>query len=203
MHHEEAEGLLPWLVNGTLADDERSRVAQHIEECEACRNAVADLSSLQASVRREPATPIVPEPDVTALMKQLDSRDSSRKSKPMWLAAAAAIVSLAAILFTLQSNEPTSAVFRTTTSPADRPAMDYVLDIRFGSGSDVAARSLLESFEATVIDYNSAESAYRVVVNLELASMDALEEYRQSIEAMESVANVNIVAIHPPGSPDP
>lgn len=201
MHHEEAEGLLPWLVNGTLAENERSRVSQHVEECGACRNAVADLSSLQASVRREPATPIIPEPDVAALMKQLDSRASSRQ--PMWLAAAAAVVSLAAVLFTLQSSEPTSTVFQTTTSSAERPAMDYVLDIRFGSGSDVAARSLLEEFEATVIDYNSAESAYRVVVNLDLASMETLEEYRRSIEAMESVASVNIVAIRPPGSPDP
>ena len=201
MHHEEAEALLPWLVNGTLADHERSRVSQHLEECEACRSAVADLSSLQASVRREPATPIVPEPDVAALMQKLDARDNSRN--PMWLAAAAAVVALAAVLFTLQSNEPASTVFQTATSPAGQAAMDYVLDIRFAASGDVAARSLLEEFEATVIDYSSAESVYRVVVNLDLASMDALEEYRQRIEAMEPVASVNIVSIRPPGSSDP
>lgn len=201
MHHKEAEVLLPWLVNGTLADDERDRVSRHVEECEACRSAVAELSNLQAGVRREPATPIISAPDVTGLMKQLDARD--RRRKPTWLAAAAAVVSLAAILFALQSNEQAPKVFQTATAPADRQAMDYVFDIRFGSGSDAAARSLLDDFEATVIDYDSGKFAYRVVVRLDMSSMDALEEYRRNIEAMDSVATVDIVSIRPPGSSDP
>ena len=36
--HHEAESLLPWFVNGTLDDEERRQVAQHLEDCAHCRS---------------------------------------------------------------------------------------------------------------------------------------------------------------------
>lgn len=40
--HEEAQGLLPWRANGTLAPEEAARVDAHLELCEVCR---ADLAA--------------------------------------------------------------------------------------------------------------------------------------------------------------
>ena len=35
--HLECQDLLPWLVNGTLDDENRARIEQHLAECEDCR----------------------------------------------------------------------------------------------------------------------------------------------------------------------
>lgn len=41
-HCDEARGTLPWLLNGTLSDEERRRVLQHLATCETCRKDLAD-----------------------------------------------------------------------------------------------------------------------------------------------------------------
>jgi anti-sigma factor RsiW len=42
--HPECQDLLPWLVNGTLATNDRARMEQHLAECDDCR---ADLAREQ------------------------------------------------------------------------------------------------------------------------------------------------------------
>ena len=42
MNCEHAVELLPWLLNGTLGQDERRQVREHLAGCEACRQALAD-----------------------------------------------------------------------------------------------------------------------------------------------------------------
>ena len=42
MNCEHAVELLPWLLNGTLGQDERRQVREHLMGCEACRQALAD-----------------------------------------------------------------------------------------------------------------------------------------------------------------
>jgi anti-sigma factor RsiW len=43
-HHQKAQELLPWLVNGTLPADEAAVVEQHLQSCAACR---AELQCLR------------------------------------------------------------------------------------------------------------------------------------------------------------
>lgn len=42
MDHDEVEGNLPWLLNGTLADAERVEVEAHLASCDACRAALRE-----------------------------------------------------------------------------------------------------------------------------------------------------------------
>jgi len=43
--------LLPWYLNGTLTDDERWKVTQHLAACEACRAELEDLTVMRASMK--------------------------------------------------------------------------------------------------------------------------------------------------------
>lgn len=56
--HEQALELLPWLVNGSLEDEERRCVTSHLEACHACRTSVERERELAAVLmEREPAAP--------------------------------------------------------------------------------------------------------------------------------------------------
>lgn len=39
---DDVRGMIPWLLNGTLKDDERRQVIQHLATCETCRRDLAD-----------------------------------------------------------------------------------------------------------------------------------------------------------------
>src|SRR5579862_9866150 len=45
--HRKADEVLPWFVNGSLEDDERTTVEQHLRECARCRREVELLKQLQ------------------------------------------------------------------------------------------------------------------------------------------------------------
>lgn len=48
---EHPDELLPWYVNGTLADEEERGVEDHLESCPACRDAVRELEALRLATR--------------------------------------------------------------------------------------------------------------------------------------------------------
>lgn len=204
MNHAQAEPLLPWLVNGTLDVNEHRRVSDHLDTCPDCRNAVAELSSLQSSIRKEAATPLLPEPDVAALMSRVDSLEK-RRSPWLWASAAAiAGVVLSAVFFTAQNSDRGPTLFHTATSPTDADLVDYVLDLTFADGSPTAEqRAVLQRMEANVVEHGSGDNSYRVTVRLAATSMEELADYLRSVEAMEPVRTVNIVAVRLPVSSDP
>ncbi|MDQ6645861.1 MAG: anti-sigma factor [Pseudomonadota bacterium] len=51
--HHEADRLLPWLVNGTLDEDERALVEQHLAECATCQHELDWLRSLESACAEE------------------------------------------------------------------------------------------------------------------------------------------------------
>src|SRR5213594_357718 len=46
-----AATLLPWYLNGTLREEERQEVAQHLRECQPCRTKLDELSRLRQQVK--------------------------------------------------------------------------------------------------------------------------------------------------------
>ena len=43
--------LLPWYVSGTLKEDERQQVVQHLERCQACREELEELTTLRTQLK--------------------------------------------------------------------------------------------------------------------------------------------------------
>ena len=119
--HEAIELLLPWYVNETLSDAEHERVGRHVSDCVQCQEDVAFLRSMQASVVKHSATPIVPEPSVQNFYDSI----SAHESRPVWLwkrpgfiVAFAAAMLLVIILGAIVAQSPPSAptLFETATS---------------------------------------------------------------------------------------
>ena len=54
--HDEALRLLPWLVNGSLAQEERGWLESHVASCAQCRGERALLEDLHAAVLAEEET---------------------------------------------------------------------------------------------------------------------------------------------------
>ena len=60
MNHEEIDPLLPWYVNGTISEEDRHRVEEHLSECADCQREVLFLKKLEEAVETEPSP--VPSP---------------------------------------------------------------------------------------------------------------------------------------------
>jgi anti-sigma factor RsiW len=94
--HMEAQQLLPWLANGTLADPELTRVQAHLEACAACRAELALLHTLRATGPAA-APGYDMEGALARLMPQLDApaplrwRDRLAANDRYWLRAGMAL----------------------------------------------------------------------------------------------------------------
>ncbi|MCS0613747.1 zf-HC2 domain-containing protein [Massilia kyonggiensis] len=77
--HLEAQDVLPWLANGTLAGAERERVQAHVESCALCR---ADLALLRTVHAAGPGPDLDFDPDraLARLMPQLDATPPQDKT---------------------------------------------------------------------------------------------------------------------------
>jgi hypothetical protein len=96
--HMEAQQLLPWLANGTLAEPELSRMQAHLEVCADCRAELALLHTLRAT--GPVSTPgFDMEGALARLMPQLDApetvprtwRDRLAANDRSWLRAGMAL----------------------------------------------------------------------------------------------------------------
>jgi hypothetical protein len=75
--HEEAQSLLPWLANGSLAGAELERVQSHVKGCAACRTELALLHTLRAAnVDTAPAADADADAALARLLPQLDAPDA-------------------------------------------------------------------------------------------------------------------------------
>ena len=201
MDHARAEELLPWLVNGTLDERERVLVSLHVDGCTECQRAVRDLEHLQKHIRAEPATPLVPEPDVGALMSRLDAA-GGRRPPAAWAAAAAVAFVVSAVAFvTLQDDATGPQRFETATSSggsAQAASMDYIIDVTFEAGSHVDTHAdVIGTLGGDVVERGES-GTYRIVVQLPAASMEELARYVRDVESMESVQAAEVVAVQLP-----
>ena len=95
--HEESWLLLPWLANGRLSHAERAGVEEHLRECAACAQELAQ-QRLMCQVLTEPErVTYAPGPSLRKLMERIDGhtparpqeRPVSRRSAPSAALAAA------------------------------------------------------------------------------------------------------------------
>lgn len=81
--HDEAEELLPWLVNGSLDAAEAERVEEHLEECADCRAELASERRLAAAMA---ALPLETDSGWARMKMRLDGNAPGRirPAPPLW-----------------------------------------------------------------------------------------------------------------------
>ncbi len=155
MPHAQAQELLPWLVNDTLAADERRLVDAHARSCVVCRRDLVELERLRESFSESADPAGVPAPDMRRINARIDAlverdgrfgqlvaglRDSL--ARPWRLAFAAQSLLLVALLTVLLWPQPATDEYTTLTTPQALPAGDY-LRVVFDPDLDAAATARL------------------------------------------------------------
>ncbi len=163
--HEDARELLPWLVNESLADEERDLVNQHARNCVICRRELEELERLHESIATVGDASPVPAPDLRRINARIDammakehrgrlliSRLREIVGSPLRLAFAmqtALLVVLGAALFWPQAEQ---AEFTTLTVPEQLPDGQYIRVV-FDPNLDSSEWSgLLDGMSLTIVD---------------------------------------------------
>jgi anti-sigma factor RsiW len=115
---------LPDFVHGTLPEAERTRVAKHVVECEAC---AAEVALIEAAVRAFPAPAMDVGRIVAALPRPVQAvRTASGLRRHQWRIAAAvsfiAVGLVSAAVFRNRLSPPSDAAPRTTIGAPARVA---------------------------------------------------------------------------------
>lgn len=173
------EELLPWYVNGTLSDSEKTEVERHIGQCEQCR---AEIEMLQI-IRDVAKQSIEQAPPAELGWKRLArdiKKEKSSLGKRAWLrpALAAAIV-----VIVLQSG--LLAFFITkpdTVQPLGQTEAGVVLQLRFAPQTkELDMRKLLQKIDADFISGPGALDIYRVRVNVDEDDQAAINKIIQQL----------------------
>ncbi|HEX6995115.1 MAG TPA: zf-HC2 domain-containing protein [Gammaproteobacteria bacterium] len=150
--HELAAALLPWLVNGTLAGDERERVERHVRQCLACRAELAEQTRVAALVRRQPVVPLAPDANFERLRSRLDRASPPGTSRrTLWALAAAVVIAVGLPLAAgLVGTEPDGgATYRTLS---DAAGSGELIDVIFADGvREAEMRALLDELDAEIV----------------------------------------------------
>lgn len=175
--HQEAQRLLPWLVNGRLDPEEASWLSSHVQGCDECRLEIQALREFQARYLEAPFVAV----DVDAGWKRMRARlDSSRPpspagtrlaawwdARPRWqpvllAAQAALIVVLALALRRAPGDTAQPAMYHTLGAAAPAAQLVVVFD---GDVREARLRRLLQATGARIIDGPSAAGAYTLAVS--------------------------------------
>jgi anti-sigma factor RsiW len=78
--HQRALEALPWFLTGTLDEDERSQVEQHLQDCAACRAELASQQALRAAVASGEARPPYAA-SFAQLRRRLDAADAQHAAR--------------------------------------------------------------------------------------------------------------------------
>jgi hypothetical protein len=192
--HEQALELLPWFVNGTLAEDERVAVERHVRNCLPCRVALQEQHQLGGLLKQQPTVPLSAEVGFERLLAEIDAaRRPPGEARTQRLARFASVTALAASLVLavwlviVGGDARRDATFVTATDPSS----GYVgLDIVFAPQvSEAELRALIQEIDGVITGGPSEIGRYRV----RLPSQDA-QGADEIVERLRNDARVRFVA---------
>lgn len=94
--HDRAFEMLPWLVNGSLAAEERELVEQHVRACLSCHRELKQQQRLRAALRTQPAVHISAQGGFEKLTRALGTPDlPAARGRPLPAFARFAVVGVA------------------------------------------------------------------------------------------------------------
>ncbi|HMA00628.1 MAG TPA: zf-HC2 domain-containing protein [Steroidobacteraceae bacterium] len=150
VEHEQIEPLLPWFVNGRLAEAERQRIDAHLRVCETCRDELAAQRRIHAVMSVDAGVERMPTAGLARLRRRIENLDeagpgpaaadgapsdeAARSGAPAgssWRqrhgaiaasVAMAAVGALAALLWSQHERRLAPASYYTVTTTAPQPA---------------------------------------------------------------------------------
>lgn len=164
--HAQAERLLPWWINGTLAGDERVQVEQHLAECAACQHEAAWLRTLQDEFSGDETAAVDAPHAMRRLCRRIATEAAARPVPTVsawrrygrrlaWLAAVQAVLILGLAVGLLHERR---ATYHTLGAPADQTAL---LVVTFDPQlSEARLRQLLLAGDARIVGGPTAAGAY-------------------------------------------
>jgi hypothetical protein len=74
MNHRSAWDLIPWLVNGTVAENDRADLQHHVQNCAACREEIETQRALLQGMRTRPQVESMPHGSLQKLWQRIDAQ---------------------------------------------------------------------------------------------------------------------------------
>jgi hypothetical protein len=207
--------LLPWYLNGTLGDDERRQVTQHLAGCEACRFELEELTVMRVSMKELYASDPVPSSQafkrvmaqITAAPKPSSAKLVVTSGQPGWpdhiegwlralfvpkwvpaLAVALIVAQLGLLVWTVRLQEINDGISTRSVDSADR----LRLRIAFQPfAQETQIRSVMQQLQARFISGPLANGVYFIEVSASdtstLERIDAISRQQDVVRMIEPV----------------
>ena len=200
--HERAMESLPWLVNGTLPDDEAAALRAHVETCVVCRREFEAVEALQSGLAAQDVPGGIPAPDMRRINRRIDA-DLERRTpfagiadglrhffrRPLHIAVAIQAGIIAVLLVALLRLDEPPAEFTTLTEGPQLAAGDYLRVVVDGSVDDDRWQALLDDHRLVVRDPRSAHG----VATLAFADGTSAADREVVLASLESHPDIRFV----------
>ena len=207
--HPEVE-LLPWYATGTLGEDDRQRVARHLESCRDCSRELEDFTHIRqtlAELSREEAEPSARVYRSVMARVAADSirQDAAHEGTswagsldrwfrslltPQWVPTLAAIMLAAQMGLLIWVTLPPEEQSQVSSRSVDIPTQAARIAVTFQpSATEAGIRSLLERVHARLVDGPTAEGMFTIAVGTgdPAAALALLREQRDVVRSAEPV----------------
>ena len=199
LSHEQAAELLPWLVNDSLAGEERENVLVHARDCVICRRDLDEQQRYRNSVAGAAESMVIPAPDMRNINSRIDGLIDRQNRRRQWMSRlrdmvfspwrvafavqSILVIVLASVLIWPGSEDP---AFTTLTQPQELPDGHYVRVVFSPELTASEFSDLLDELSLTVADGPSERGVFTLGYSGTLEE----DEYAQLLEDLRKEANV-------------
>jgi len=188
--HTRIVELMPWYVNGTLAEEERRHVERHVSECLPCRRALNEERRLRGLVAGGGTSPDSLEHGLDRLLGRIDADAHARPVRYRHrLALAAGLAALAVGIWAMWPRPPSSEGEFTTLTSAGGPRASRVDVVFEPDASPAEIDAALREIGASVLAGPSGIGRYTIALPGETT-----EEIERGLDALRADPSVRLVA---------
>jgi hypothetical protein len=195
MNHKNAWDLIPWIANGTAADNERNAAQRHLQDCQACRDELEAQRRLQQAMRVPAAIEAMPHGSLQKLWERIDAQPEAAPPEAVepqtahasrltgWLAAAVVVQALLLGVLSvalLKNPREADAAYRTVSSQSEAPRAPSVRAVFSPSMTLGELQALLERTQLRIVNGPSADGVYT------LATLTATTDAQQALLALRA-----------------
>jgi anti-sigma factor RsiW len=207
--HPEVE-LLPWYATGTLGEDDRQRVARHLESCRDCSHELEDFTHIRQTLTELSREEAEPSPRVYRSVMARVAADVIRQNPanaqtswaaemdrwfrsllmPPWVPTLAAIMLAAQMGLLIWVTLPPEDQSQVSSRSVGMPTQAARIAVRFQpSATEAGIRSLLERVHARIVDGPTAEGMFTISVGVgdPAAALAQLREQHDVIRSADPV----------------